>query len=159
METEQLNVLMHKEVILDELERDGYLVKGLSRNIEQIEELIRQRFSFVQYDVYKLNSESLKKEAPEMGMQEVLKWLNNGYDIRPYKEYRLSQLKVIYQGKLSGYNIEDYITPDFNIGQIKQILWGLEDGLDVSKYAKVEYTSMEMAHRRSRLLMGIKDEI
>ena len=48
-------------------------------------------------------------------------------------------------------NISWYATPEFNIHQMRQIITGLEDKLDVSIYAKPELSFREMETIREKL--------
>ena len=62
------------------------------------------------------------------------------------------QLKVIEIGITAGLDVSIYAKPEFSDSQMSAILWGLGYGLDVSSYAKPEFDGEEMWEITKRML-------
>ena len=68
-----------------------------------------------------------------------------------FNQFNKSQQKEIRLGLEEGLNISWYAKPEFNRHQMRQIITGLEDKLDVSIYAKPELSFREMETIREKL--------
>ena len=65
----------------------------------------------------------------------------------------MSYLEICIEvGIEKGLDVSHLIREDWDKEQLLQVLWGLEDGLDVSIYAKKEIDWREMKEIRERLL-------
>lgn len=87
-------------------------------------------------------------------MTVILKGLKNGYDVEKFIDsgYSISAINGIIDSLDEGCTeIVNYITPEMDRRQISQISKGIQNGVDVSVYAKTEYTDLEMFQIRRGL--------
>ena len=59
-------------------------------------------------------------------------------------QFDKDQIRYIYRGLQEGLDISSYAKPEFNRDQMRNIYWGLQDALDVSIYAKPEFNEEQM---------------
>lgn len=128
-----------------------------------------------------MNKKEIEKKLKEYEKQgfddwqlyEIRKGLENGVDVTKYTDLELSDeemakiRKELFQDNLEkdqvleveekensidkNIDINNMNIDSFNIGQQKQIEWGLESGIDVSKYADPKLNSWEMQEKRWKL--------
>ncbi len=60
-------------------------------------------------------------------------------------------MELYYIGKLNGYDITEYITPDYSSEQASQVFEALAEDLDVSELNDISKTPEEMEEIRNRL--------
>ncbi len=63
-----------------------------------------------------------------------------------------NQIKQIRIGLENNLDVSKYADPKYDADQMKQIRFGLFENLDVSKYADPKYNSIEMEQLRLELL-------
>ena len=67
-------------------------------------------------------------------------------------EFDWKQMRLIRLGLEMKWRVEKYATPEYSASQLAEILAGLRDGLDVSKYDNSNKSWVEMALTRTALL-------
>ena len=68
-----------------------------------------------------------------------------------FNQFNKEQQNKILGGVYFNLDISIYAKLDFTDKQMKQIIWGLMDNLDVSIYAKTEFTPWQMSQIREGL--------
>lgn len=78
---------------------------------------------------------------------------------KDYKDkYNKSQIYFFKKAIIYGYNLDVLTKENYSAEQMEEIIFGLEDGLDISKYSDVKLTDIEMSNIRMQL-KKTKDEI
>lgn len=128
-----------------------------------------------------MNKKEIEKKLKEYEKQgfddwqlyEIRKGLENGVDVTKYTDLELSDeemakiRKELFQDNLEkdqvleveekensidkNIDINNMNIDSFNIGQQKQIEWGLESGIDVKEYADPKFNSYQMQEKRWKL--------
>ena len=68
-----------------------------------------------------------------------------------FNQFDKKQRRIIEEGLEKQLDVSIYAKPEFTWMQMKEISWGLEDNLDVSIYAKTEYSWEQMEQMRLEL--------
>lgn len=114
-----------------------------------------------------------KQGFDDWQMYEIRKGLENGVDVTKYTDLELSDeemakiRKELFQDNLEknqvleveekensidkNIDINNINIDSFDIGQQKQIEWGLESGIDVKEYADPKFNSYQMQEKRWKL--------
>ena len=128
-----------------------------------------------------MNKKEIEKKLKEYEKQgfddwqlyEIRKGLENGVDVTKYTDLELSDeemakiRKELFQDNLEkdqvleveekensidkNIDINNMNIDSFNIGQQKQIEWGLESGIDVKEYVDPKFNSYQMQEKRWKL--------
>ena len=77
-------------------------------------------------------------------------------DIMTNSKFNNSQMKQIRYGLEEDLDVSKYADPKFNCLQMRQIRQGLEHGLDVSQYADPKFNDRQMWEIRLRLIKKTK---
>lgn len=152
MTAEQVNVLLHKDIIREELVRGGYILKEdfLIPTEGTIKTIIAKNKD--------LNLRNIKyKNGLVKGTYYVDNyWLEKGYDIRKYcKNCNLGQLEEIRLGLEHGIDVSIYANPKYSFTKMAELRKGLEHGLDITKYLDVQFTTAQMLEIRVGLEDGL----
>lgn len=89
-------------------------------------------------------------------MNELLSAMKKGIDVSDYVDPMLTPMEMygITVSKLTSVNTRKYFLDDFNDDQLYEIFTGIEQGLDVSTFAKVEISANDMQDMRLSLTQG-----
>ena len=68
-----------------------------------------------------------------------------------FNQFDKKQRRIIEEGLEKNLDVSIYAKTDFTWMQMKEISWGLEDNVDVSIYAKTEYSWEQMEQMRLEL--------
>lgn len=122
-------------------------------------------------EIEKRLTEYEKQGFDDWQMYEIRKGLENGVDVTKYTDLELSDeemakiRKELFQDNLEknqvleveensidkNIDINNINIDSFDIGQQKQIEWGLESGIDVKEYADPKLNSYQMQEKRWKL--------
>ena len=74
-------------------------------------------------------------------------------------EFDKDQIDEIRKGLENGIDVSKYADPQFNFDQMREIRLGLEEGLDVSKYADSNFDSRQMNQIKTGLYLSLNVDI
>lgn len=144
MTAQQLNVILHKEAIFEEIFGKEYTIVPTDEfNYEIFVEHKRR-------SIKHLDSEAHFSDA----LVYVSLWLNSGYDIRPYyRNYSLLYLEVIRQCFIHDMDYNIILNSGYDKSQIIELLHGLWHNVDIIKY--LDYDAFKMKEIR----LGLEHKI
>lgn len=136
--------------ILEKAEDDGndlceYAIKGMDYyQLTLINICLKEKLDVSQIDNINLSYEQ---------MNELLDGMRKGIDVHRYADPTLTPIEMYGAtvSELTSKNTKKYFLEDFNDDQLYEILSGLEAGLDVSTYSKIELSADEMREIRLQL--------
>lgn len=100
-------------------------------------------------DVSQLDNVNLSYEQ----MNELLCGMRKGIDVSSFNDVTLTPIEMYAAAvsKLTSKNTKKYFLEDFDDAQLYEILVGVEEGIDVSSYSKIELSADEMEDIRKKL--------
>lgn len=142
MTVEQLNILLHKDVIYNELVNDSTVL--ISKHV--IDRWLKEGYDIRPYKKYKTGQ-----------LYEIKAGLDKGLDVSLYDniKFRESQMKRIREGLELGLDVTCFANPKYNAGQMAVITSGLRSGVDISKYLDYNYDAFTMELIQMGLNKGI----